>query len=58
MTWPQIYVLAAMILSGVLGIVNEARDRKNSAARVALCVVLLLGFRTIMALVLHAGGFW
>jgi hypothetical protein len=57
-TWPQLYVLSAMILSSVLGIVGEARDRDKSAAHVAFYVVILLAFRVAMALVLHAGGFW
>ena len=58
MTWPQIYVLASMILSGAIGIATEARNRDKSSSYVAIYVFLVIAFRVIAALVLHAGGFW
>jgi hypothetical protein len=57
-TWPQFYVLAAMIISSAIGIVAESRDRDNSSVYIATYVVILLATRVAMALVLHAGGFW
>jgi t-SNARE complex subunit (syntaxin) len=57
-TWPQLYVLAAMILSSVIGIASEARRRDKTAGYVACYVIIVLAIKVVMALVLHAGGFW
>jgi uncharacterized membrane protein len=57
-TWPQLYVLSAMILSTVIGIASEARRRDKSAGYVAIYVMIVLALKVAMALVLHAGGFW
>lgn len=58
MTWPQLYVLAAMILSSAIGISSEARRQDKSSGYVALYVAIVISLKVTMALVLHAGGLW
>jgi hypothetical protein len=57
-SWPQVVVLVAMLLSGGACCVEFVTDRNYSARGASVMVALTVAIYAGFAGVLSAGGFW